>query len=81
MKTKGKITKKKISITVDTKLLEVMDKDLTNKESYERVASSIIEIMKDENKQEKLRQQMIIQDTSCSWDNISLIWLNNLILN
>ena len=31
MKTKGKITKKKISITVDTKLLEVMDKDLTNK--------------------------------------------------
>lgn len=57
------------------------DEDLTNKESYERVASSIIDIMKDENKQEKLRQQMIIQDTSSSWDNIALIWLNNIILN
>lgn len=31
MKTKGKITKKKISITLDIKLLEKLEKDLTNK--------------------------------------------------
>jgi len=31
MKIKGKITKKKISITIDTKLLDKMEKDLTNK--------------------------------------------------
>jgi hypothetical protein len=31
MKTKGKITKKKISITVDVELLDVMEKELTNK--------------------------------------------------
>jgi hypothetical protein len=31
MKIKGKITKKKISITVDTMLLEKMEKSLTNK--------------------------------------------------
>lgn len=33
MKYKGKITKKKISITLDTKLVEIMNKDLTNKSS------------------------------------------------
>jgi hypothetical protein len=31
MKTNGKITKKKISITVDVELLDVMEKELTNK--------------------------------------------------
>lgn len=31
MKTKDKITKKKISITLDIKLLEKLEKDLTNK--------------------------------------------------
>ena len=31
MKTKGKSTKKKISITVDVELLDVMEKELTNK--------------------------------------------------
>lgn len=33
MKTKGKITKKKISITLDIKILERLEKDLTNKSS------------------------------------------------
>lgn len=31
MKIKGKITKKKISITIDTKLLDKMEKDFINK--------------------------------------------------
>jgi hypothetical protein len=33
MKSKGKITKQKISITVDIRILEMMEKELVNKSS------------------------------------------------
>jgi len=54
------------------------NEDLKSKESYEKVALSIINLIKN-NKTEELLNSIIINDTVKSWDTISNTWLYNII--